>query len=68
MRVIYDQQLLVQLMTHTAGCQMWSPYKEKHIGSPTSVEGRGGREGRDEQEEKKQMRGQDGGKAEKEEV
>lgn len=71
-RVIYDQQLLVQLMTHAAGCQMWSPYKEKHIGSPTSVEGRterGGveRRGPEREEEDEKVWVQDGEKA-KEEV
>lgn len=33
-RVIYDQQLLLQPMTHTAGCQMWSPCKQKLIWQP----------------------------------
>ena len=38
-RVIYDQQLLLQPMTLTAGCQMWSPCKQKRICNQTSVEG-----------------------------
>ncbi|KAK5852848.1 hypothetical protein PBY51_006687 [Eleginops maclovinus] len=33
-RVIYDQQLLLQPMTRTAGCQMWSPCKQKLIWQP----------------------------------
>ncbi len=45
-RMIYDQQLLLQPMTHTAGCQMWSPCKQKLIWQPNISWGTGQRERR----------------------
>lgn len=48
--VIYDQQLLMEPMTHAAGCQMWSPWKQKLIGSLNSAEARTGEGGRGKEE------------------
>lgn len=37
LRVIYGQQLLLQPVTCTAGCQMWSPCKQKLILRPKII-------------------------------